>query len=156
MNWVFEEWGMVQNEILFSAVILPRVMMKSAPNVNEGVKVCCHCNDCKESPMESLHCSQTFRWLKPKFWRALIKSLYVMDFFFDDKTQNSAWSHHKRASLWGMAYTLDKLETVDWHNFTKLDYEKNQDYIIWLYLTWIIDIKDCSVLNEDIWRTWWW
>ena len=89
-NWVFEEWGMgmIENEILFSAVILPGVMMKSIPNVNEGMKVCSHCDACIESPgLESPHRTQTSRWLKLKFQRALIKSHYVMDFFFDDKTQ---------------------------------------------------------------------
>ena len=82
-NWVFEEWGMgmIENEILFSAEILPGVMMKSIPD--EGMKVCCHCDACIESPgLESPHRTQTFRWLKLKFQRALIKSHYVMDFFF--------------------------------------------------------------------------
>ena len=54
--------GMIENEILFSAVILPGVMMKSIPNVNEGMKVCSHCDACIESPgLESPHRTQTFR-----------------------------------------------------------------------------------------------
>ena len=53
---------MIENEILLCAVILPGVMMKSIPNVNEGMKVCCHCDACIESPgLESPHRTQTFR-----------------------------------------------------------------------------------------------
>ena len=48
---------MVKNEILLSA-ILPGVMMKSIPNVNAGMKVCCH--HCFKSLIDYLHSTQTF------------------------------------------------------------------------------------------------
>ena len=81
---------MIENEILLCAVILLGVMMKSIPN--EGVKVCCHCDACIESPGLGVSSPLTnLQMTKTQIpTSADKKSLRHGFLFFDDKTQNSA------------------------------------------------------------------